>query len=582
MSSSSSSFPYRLSRMKKLQICLVVAAFVVLIFMEQEILSTKQSDQKERDGIIQIKNVTTTHHTNVVPSQIAPTINQPGEAASSSPDIPVQPQSSPTSSLTSPPPTPLLPPTTPSESSGSKPANPSSHSPSTPTGTQSTSSTPKPTTKPIVPSLSTPSTVASAAPQPTSTTSDNTPKSEPVNPSPDEDDDEDSKPIIPPQPPVPTPTSPSSNNNIPANKTGPVVPISETSQRFVDQYCDLAPLKSWFPSEGTKDIWQIRAPYVILAGVWNSGIQDVQNQLMKNYQTSLQLPTKKESGFFLPKNIYKFQIRHRTKVFSARQKMFAQLYNTKVLKDQETTTSNQYYKKYYYMDVSPGYLFYPQTIYPILCTVPWSKFLIVLRNPIDRLYKQYVYSVNHFQLKLSLEDWIAREMKVMQSVGLLVQIPGSDEEREAFRSYQSGTKATISGAIGRSMYVLQLQEWFHVINQAGIDPHQVVYVVPSEKLFVETSKEGDSSNNTIQASDDEFRKILEFLNLPSHTTTKDISTKLTTTTTMITDEDSSSTIPKMKEETYQLLQEFFAPYNERLYELLGQHYGNYDWQNVWK
>jgi hypothetical protein len=337
----------------------------------------------------------------------------------------------------------------------------------------------------------------------------------------------------------------------------PPTPImTNASIAFVNQHCDLNPLKSWYP-ESSDDAWQRRAPYVILTGVWNAGIEDV----AKDLSSSKVFTHSKNDGFFLPKQFYRVQIGQKTKVYGARQRMYAQMYNTKALKEDTNLR---------YIDVSPGYLFYPKTIYPILCVAPWTKFIVVLRNPVERLYRQWVYGKVHLQLTLSLEDWMAREMKVMQSVGLLSSSSSSnandnndseqDLERQAWNRYQSA-RTMISGAIGRSLYVLQLQEWFDTLRLAGKDPKDIVYVVPSEALLGEDSVA-------------EYAKLFSFLETsPSEPVV---------TRAAAASNNNNNNVPPMKEETKQMLREFFAPYNERLANLLGDDFGSYDWKNIWK
>ena len=49
---------YRLSRMKKFQICLVVTAVMVLYSMEHEMITTSNNDRRPEDVDIKIKNAT--------------------------------------------------------------------------------------------------------------------------------------------------------------------------------------------------------------------------------------------------------------------------------------------------------------------------------------------------------------------------------------------------------------------------------------------------------------------------------------------------------------------------------------------
>ena len=76
------------------------------------------------------------------------------------------------------------------------------------------------------------------------------------------------------------------------------VDLSETTKSFVERHCDLSNVKNeeWYPTTDD-DIWRQRAPYFIIAGVWNSGINPLANVLLKHPQ----IDPAKTYGFFLPK-----------------------------------------------------------------------------------------------------------------------------------------------------------------------------------------------------------------------------------------------------------------------------------------
>jgi hypothetical protein len=367
------------------------------------------------------------------------------------------------------------------------------------------------------------------------------------------------------------------------------------AQRFVDDHCDLTPLKSWYPSPELS--WQQRAPYVIVAGVWNSGISFLQTALHQHPQI---LPNARKgvTGFFLPKNFYSYQSskhktktnggtggtnanantnkngrdeeddRRVTKVFAARQRMYAQVYasTTKVLKQPGHNYSIA-------MDVSPGYLFYAnQVSQAIQCVAPWSKTIIVLRNPVDRVYEQWVYGRTKLGLRLSLKDWMAQDIKAMTSVGLdkattrtsrsasaAASSSSKEEERRAWKQYQA--VRNLAGAIGRSLYVLQLQEWFDTLKDAGKDPKEHVFLLSSEQWERQPHQE--------------YAKVVDFLGLAPHVPS--------TIKTPPRANTNTNSLPPMTNETRQMLEEYFAPYNARLSELLvTQHGFGEGWKDLWK
>jgi hypothetical protein len=286
----------------------------------------------------------------------------------------------------------------------------------------------------------------------------------------------------------------------------------------------------------------------------------------------------------------------KVKVFAARQRMYAQVYKATALQDKEETTttatttttsktksnnknSNSNNNMKIAVDVSPGYLFYASKVaYSILCTTPWTKMIILLQNPVDRVYKQWVYGRQHLNLRLDLEDWMAQEMKLMQSVGLIGSGNGSttttntnnkklslQDEKEAWKRYQA--KRSLSGMpIGRSLYVFQLQEWLEAIKEAGLvdKPTQQLYIMPSEVWESNTSQE--------------YPKLIQFLELAEFNPPPP---KVVVSNN--NNNNNNNNLPPMKNETRQMLQEFFAPYNKRLAKLLTTNgFDSYHWKELWK
>jgi hypothetical protein len=386
-----------------------------------------------------------------------------------------------------------------------------------------------------------------------------------------------------PAPPAPAPISPSSFQITSPQMNKNNENLSQATQTFVENHCDLTNLKEWYPTSDP-DVWQQRAPYVVIAGVWNAGVRNLAQALSKHPQ--MDPKAVKTNGFFLPKSFYRYVIGHqhkkKVKVFAARQRMYAQAYKATILQDKEdttatSTTSSKNMK--IAMDVSPGYLFYAsQVAYSILCTTPWTKMIILLQNPVDRVYKQWVYGRQHLNLRLNLEDWMAQEMKLMQSVGLIGgssnaktnaqtnKLMSLTAEQQAWKQYQA--KRSLSGMpIGRSLYVLQLQEWLDAIKEAGIvgdQPTQQLYIMPSEVWESQTSQE--------------YPKLIQFLGLAEYHPPQ-----LDVLVNNNNNNNKNNNLPPMSNETRQMLQEFFAPYNERLAQLLIQNgFDSYPWKDLWK
>lgn len=403
---------------------------------------------------------------------------------------------------------------------------------------------------------------------------------------------------------------------------------SPIARNFVDTHCDLTHLKdeAWYPS-GPEDDWQLRAPYLIVAGVWNAGVNQLATALLKHPQ----IDAAKQNGFFLPKQFsryYDIQTSDKNvvlntnnnqtaaestgsnfnvKVFAARERMYAQAYSKTTLRENKssndeespaetavtdasdennnntTITKNQHVA----MDISPGLIFYAhKTAHSILCTTPWVKIVVLLRNPIDRLYRQWSYSVKNLNLQLSLEDWMAQEMKLLQSVGM---ISGSDEadkeqqptaegepvvsEKDAWEKYQS--VHNVAGVIGRSLYVFQLEEWIQAYISAGKKPSEEIIILTTEDIE--------------ENPEHEYAELIQFLGLPPATLNDEspsnndaddgadsVGTALGKS--LLQKQDATP----MTEETRKILLQFFKPYNKRLTELLTSNGFEGDWDKRWR
>ena len=392
--------------------------------------------------------------------------------------------------------------------------------------------------------------------------------------------------ILPTTPPSASPT----NNEPPKHSTtGTIIiepsnqlakPLSDselsvTARNFAEAHCDLTQVKdgAWYPS-APEDEWQQRAPYFLIVGVWNGGVNPLKSALLKHPQ----IHSSKAPDFFLPKTFERKYITHtknsspnnnqtssnlNIKVFAARERMYAQIYSKGLyqttIEDESESDSLQVG-----MDVSPGLLFYAQTTAPsVLCTAPWTKIIVVLRNPVDRLYRQWAFSVENLGLKLSLEKWMAQEMKLLQKVGLM---GGAEEDKEmdfsseteAWKHYQS--VRNVNGAIGRSLYVFQLEQWIQAYISAGKNPSQEILILTAEDIVEDPVQK--------------HAEVLQFLGLNQ----EDSSVALNLGTAL----SQESSLEPMTEETRKMLQTFFKPYNKRLTELLTSNGFEGDWHNRWK
>jgi hypothetical protein len=198
------------------------------------------------------------------------------------------------------------------------------------------------------------------------------------------------------------------------------------------------------------------------------------------------------------------------------------------------------------------------------------------------VYKQWLYSKSNLGLKLSLEDWMAQEMQLMHDVGLIdaaaaaatsgsrtttgqnqrrdLTDDGSDgestivvPESEAWNKYQS--LRGMPKSIGRSLYVLQLEEWINAFREAGMNPADEMIVLVSEEVEAHPQEQ--------------YTKLFDFLGLAPANVTAPVRTP------------TPASSEPMKDETRKILHAFFRPYNQRLKKLLKDNGFKGDWGKLW-
>lgn len=205
------------------------------------------------------------------------------------------------------------------------------------------------------------------------------------------------------------------------------------------------------------------------------------------------------------------------------------------------------------MDATPGYLFFSSMLpQRILCVCPWVKLLIILRNPVDRAYSNYQYVVwrSGGKFKTPFEQFIAADIMALRKAGVPVKdgekVLTTEQEDEAWHKYLG---LAAEGPIGRSLYVIQIRQWCQAIQDVGRDCDTQMKVVRTEDLK--------------KNLDEEYRKIQDFLGL-EYSPIKSTEPKVV------------NNYEPMKNKTRAMLEKLFAPYNKRLYSMLGG-----DWEGYW-
>ncbi len=192
---------------------------------------------------------------------------------------------------------------------------------------------------------------------------------------------------------------------------------------------------------------------------------------------------------------------------------------------------NEYVLKKQFMtgEATPRYLVHPKAPERIANLIPNCKFIVLLRNPIDRAYSHYKMEYSNKREKLSFEEAIKNEKE---------RIEGEYEKMENGDQYSA--KYYWFSHLDAGLYIKHLERWFSVF------PRKQFFIEKSEELF-------ENPEST-------YNKILNFLELPSFSLP-------------IYKKFKSKTYKKLEPELRKKLGNFFKPYNEKLYDFLGTDFG---------
>ena len=309
-----------------------------------------------------------------------------------------------------------------------------------------------------------------------------------------------------------------------------------------------------YPKNGTL---QRRLPYAIVMGSMKSGTTALSIYLYQH--PNIVRPTRKELHFF------DFQYEFFASADGIHRKSSRQRYRQafdQVLEPiaKERLESNS---QTIAIDDSPRYIFWSDRVPArVLCVAPWAKMLAILRNPIDRAYSHYNMMQRSNRRKRNMqkrmrlptfEEWIDMDMQLLNETGVVQdKIPqkdfaGSTEEMEAWKKY---TRLGKHSPVGRGLYAIQLRHWFQAYEAAGRSRSDFL-IIQSERMRADKSGV--------------YAEVLDFLGIEKYE---------------LDDEEDEPNTGKykteMKKETRKRLDEFYRPYNQELYALLGK-----DWEGVW-
>lgn len=339
-------------------------------------------------------------------------------------------------------------------------------------------------------------------------------------------------------------------------RPGPPPPRNNVSAHFVQRWCDLrahGKTIDWYPTRPTKNqkedlLWQRRAPAFLIPGAKFCGTAELVSLLKLHPQIA---PPRGDADvkFFLDFNFKRYVTAKGeiTKVYRARQRLYAHhhMYPTTLLQADPNRIS---------FDATPGYLLYSAvTPRRIFCVAPWVKLVILLQDPIDRLIQHYWHAVREKNLPLSFEAWVGKDLKLIHQVALTNRTPGSSEEDVAWYEY---TSLTLEGAIGRSLYEIQLRQWFQAILAIGKRPKSVVFLM--------------KASDFVREPQSLYQQLLHFLGLNETAVTlpPDVQLTLDTIPKALQSEKEKAMSPEFRKK----LVDFYRPYQQRLPKTL-EHFG---------
>lgn len=181
-------------------------------------------------------------------------------------------------------------------------------------------------------------------------------------------------------------------------------------------------------------------------------------------------------------------------------------------------------------EATPQYLFHPLAPERVKKMVPNAKFIIMLRNPIDRAYSHYYHQKVRNQEELSFETALEAEPERLKG-----------EREKAREKVKYGSSKLMSYSyLARGLYAEQVENWLTYF-------HADQFLILSYEDFIEKTP-------TV------FAQVLSFLELDPFDQVK-------------FRPFNTNNYQNLAPETREKLKAYFKPHNERLYELVGMDFG---------
>tara|TARA_B110000196_G_C21153068_1_gene671060 strand:+ start:2295 stop:3269 length:975 start_codon:yes stop_codon:yes gene_type:complete len=189
-------------------------------------------------------------------------------------------------------------------------------------------------------------------------------------------------------------------------------------------------------------------------------------------------------------------------------------------------------KKFVTGEATPFYLIHPHAAQRIKKINSKTKLIVILRNPIDRAYSHFSSAIKNGKENFSFEESIKEEEN---------RIKGEMEKMIDDESYYSSEIYYKRAYFLQGLYYNDLNQWMKVF------PKNQFLIINSEEFFKNPSKN--------------FNEIFKFLEISQIKNKKYVQFHL------------GKYLP-MNQETREQLIKFYKPYNEKLYNLIGE---KFDW-----
>lgn len=181
-------------------------------------------------------------------------------------------------------------------------------------------------------------------------------------------------------------------------------------------------------------------------------------------------------------------------------------------------------------EASPYYLFYPHAPARISKLLPGTKLIVMLRDPVDRALSHYYHQVRKRREPLSFEAAIEAEDE---------RLRGEYDRILQDATYYSYPYWAYS-YVARGVYVNQIRNWLSVF------PREQFFFIKSEDFFIDPARK--------------FKDTLRFLDMPNVELAE-------------YEKLNAGRYTGIPLTLRRRLSEYFRPYNQKLYELVGIDFG---------